>query len=90
VKSLRIWIRQKVLDPSGYGSSLGNGFEKETHVHLPSNNAELLNQNLPGENNNISDADFFNQVRCKNTSVLPRIIHSVVDLPYLIADSNPA
>jgi hypothetical protein len=31
-------------------------------LRLPSNNAELLNQNLPPENNNLSEADFFNQV----------------------------
>ena len=31
-------------------------------LHMRSSNAELLNQNSAGENNNLSDADFFNQV----------------------------
>lgn len=33
-----------------------------------SSNAELLNQNSAGENNNLSDADFFNQVSSSGTS----------------------
>lgn len=33
-----------------------------------SNNAELLNQNLPAENNNLSEADFFNQISSGGTT----------------------